>query len=146
MSVLDFFKRRRETEKRRSAEKEKKREEKNSLNRNQSDREDKKEKDLRIVGKTKYFFAKDILLAPVLTEKSRDLLKLNKYIFKVQPKANRKEVREAVEKIFNVQVEKVNILKLNKRVRGRLKIPSIRPLTKKALITLKPDNRISIFD
>lgn len=93
-----------------------------------------------------YALSKTVIVEPVITEKSRSLLQLNQYVFKVNPQANRREVKEAVERLFNVKVENVNLIKLKKRVRGRLRIPSVRPLTKKAVVTIKQGQQIPIFE
>jgi len=89
---------------------------------------------------------RDILRRPVITEKSTSLLQDNKYTFLVAPGANKTEIKQAVEKIFKVKVEKVNTLRVKgkfKRVRG---IPGKTPDTKKAIVTLKKGDKIEIFE
>ncbi len=60
----------------------------------------------------------DIIIEPILSEKSYDGIQDKKYTFKVDKKANRTEVKKAIEKIFKVEVEKVNIVNCD----GKLKI------------------------
>jgi len=79
----------------------------------------------------------DIILEPIITEKSQGDLEKNIYHFKVRRDANKKEVKNAIEKIFSVKVKKVRIVnvKPKKRIRGR--IIGKKKGYKKAIITLK---------
>ena len=84
----------------------------------------------------------DVVLAPLVTEKSTGQGEKGKYTFRVHPAANKKSVREAVEKIFNVHVTKVNALRVPgkwKRVRFR---PGLTAEWKKATVTLKTGEKI----
>lgn len=87
---------------------------------------------------------RDILLAPVVSEKSYGLLDENKYTFIVDPRANKTEIRIAVEQVFGVKVESVNTLnRQGKRRRTRFGVGK-RKDTKRAVVTLK-DGTIDIF-
>jgi large subunit ribosomal protein L23 len=91
--------------------------------------------------------ARDIILKPVLTEKSYDDIALKKYTFLVDTRANRTQIASAVEEIFGVKVAKVNTL----RNMGKLKRQGYhigrRPETKKAFVTLKKGSKsIEFFD
>ena len=87
---------------------------------------------------------RDILLAPVVSEKSYGLLDENKYTFVVAPDANKTEIKIAVEKVFGVQVVSVNTLnRQGKRKRTRFGFGK-RKDTKRAVVTLK-DGTIDIF-
>ena len=55
---------------------------------------------------------RDLLIRPVITEKTSMMMQENKYTFKVPLTANKTEIRQAVEKIFNVKVEKVNTVRV----------------------------------
>lgn len=81
--------------------------------------------------------AYDVILKPVISEKSMDDAQNKKYTFKVATDANKTEVKLAVEEIFNVEVEKVNIM----NVRGKLKRMGRNvgrtAASKKAIVTLK---------
>jgi len=89
---------------------------------------------------------RDILLAPVISEKSYGLLDENKYTFVVHPDANKTQIKIAVEKVFGVKVKTkgVNIInRQGKRKRTRAGYGQ-RPDTKRAIVTLR-EGRIEIF-
>ncbi len=88
----------------------------------------------------------DILLRPVVTEKSTSLLEQNKYTFIVDPKANKTEIKQAVEKIFNVKVEKVNTMRVKGKYKRVRNIPGKTPDVKKAIVTLKKGDKIELFE
>lgn len=91
---------------------------------------------------------RDVILKPVVSEKSYALLDDGVYTFVVAPDANKIEIRQAVEAIFNVTVTNVNTLNRkgkNKRQRRRL-VMSKRPDTKRAIVTLKDGDRIDLFE
>jgi len=83
---------------------------------------------------------RDILLAPVISEKSYGLLDDNKYTFIVRPDANKTQIKIAVEKAFDVKVKDVNTLK-RKRTRAGF---GKRADSKRAIVTLR-EGRIEIF-
>ena len=89
---------------------------------------------------------RDILLAPVVSEKSYGLLDANKYTFLVHPDANKTEIKIAVEKVFGVQVVSVNTLnRQGKRKRTRTGYGK-RKDTKRAIVTISADSKpIEIF-
>ena len=88
---------------------------------------------------------RDILLAPVVSEKSYGLLDENKYTFLVAPNANKTEIKIAVEQIFKVKVVGVNTLnREGKKRRTRFGMGK-RPDTKRAIVTLVEGDRIDIF-
>ena len=81
---------------------------------------------------------RDIIIAPVVSEKSYDLIEQGVYTFKVSTKASKPEIRDAVEAIWGVEVLKVNTLNRpgkRKRTRGTNRIGQ-RPDTKRAIVTL----------
>ena len=87
-----------------------------------------------------------VLVKPTVTEKSTILQESGKYTFQVAPRANKVEVKEAVEKNFNVTVMDVNITKIHgKRKRYGPRV-SKQPDIKKAVITLKQGDRINIIE
>ncbi len=92
----------------------------------------------------------DIILKPVITERSMDGLALEenkKYTFKVDKDANKIEIKEAVEKLFNVKVAKVNTMNCRGRVRRVGRFVGKTPDWKKAIITLKNDSEpIEFFE
>ena len=88
---------------------------------------------------------RDVLLSPVVSEKSYGLLDQNKYTFLVRPDSNKTEIKIAVEKVFNVKVTSVNTSnRLGKRRRTRSGWGS-RPRTKRAIVSLAEGQRIDIF-
>jgi large subunit ribosomal protein L23 len=88
---------------------------------------------------------RDILLAPVISEKSYGLLDDNKYTFVVSPDANKTQIKIAVEKVFGVKVTGVNTLnRQGKRKRTRAGYGH-RPDSKRAVVTLREGDRIEIF-
>jgi len=91
---------------------------------------------------------RDVILKPVVSEKSYSLLDANTYTFVVHPDANKIEIRHAVEAIFGVKVAKVNTLnRQGKRRRNRRSFTyGKRADTKRALITLVDGDRIDLFE
>ena len=94
---------------------------------------------------TKIADPRDILLAPVISEKSYGLLDENKYTFIVSPEANKTEIKIAVEKVFGVKVTSVNTNnREGKRMRTRFGYGR-RTATKRAIVTVAAGDRIDIF-
>ena len=90
-------------------------------------------------------YPRDVLLAPVISEKSYGLLDENKYTFIVRPDANKTQIKIAVEQVFNVKVLDVNTLnRQGKRKRTRSGFGR-RKDTKRAIVSLAPGDRIEIF-
>ena len=88
---------------------------------------------------------RDVLLAPVVSEKSYGLLDENKYTFLVAPDANKTEIKIAVESIFKVKVTGVNTInRQGKKRRTRTGIGK-RPDTKRAIVTVADGEHIDIF-
>lgn len=90
---------------------------------------------------------RDVIIAPVVSEKSYALLDQNVYTFKVHPDASKPEIADAVRQIFGVQVIKVNTLnRPGKRKRNRRTFTyGTRPSTKRALVTLAEGDSIELF-
>jgi large subunit ribosomal protein L23 len=90
---------------------------------------------------------RDVILRPVVSEKSYALLDENAYTFIVHPEANKVEIRQAVESIFGVKVLKVNTQnRKGKRKRNRRAWTfGRRPDTKRAIVTLVEGDRIDVF-
>jgi len=91
---------------------------------------------------------RDVILRPVVSEKSYGLLDESVYTFVVDPTANKIEIRQAVEAIFNVRVAKVNTLnRKGKRKRNRRQFTfGKRPDTKRAIVTLVEGDHIDLFE
>ena len=91
---------------------------------------------------------RDIILAPVVSEKSYGLIEQGVYTFKVHPSATKPEIHDAVETIFGVRVLKVNTLNRNGKRKRNRKTGTFgsRPDTKRAFVTLADGDRIDLFE
>ena len=87
---------------------------------------------------------RDILLAPVVSDKSYGLLDEGKYTFIVDPRANKTEIKIAVERVFGVKVDSVNTLNRQGKTRRTRFGLGKRKSTKRAIVTLK-EGSIDIF-
>ena len=89
----------------------------------------------------------DIIIKPIITEESMDDMAYRKYAFKVDKRANKSEIKKAVENVFDVKVEKVNTINmLGKEKRMGVHVGR-RPSWKKAVVTLTEDsNEIEFFE
>ncbi len=90
-----------------------------------------------------------IIRRPIITEKSLQLASLeNVYVFEVDRLANKKEVKEAVEDIFQVHVETVNTVMRHaaKKSTGRRRLKVVTAKTKKVMVKLKSGEKIALFD
>ncbi len=89
----------------------------------------------------------DIIVRPLITEKS-SLLKEsgNQYVFEVQRDANKIEIRKAVEKLFKVKVLSVHVTNMEGKKKRLGKFTGKKPDWKKAIVTLKPEDKITIFE
>ena len=87
----------------------------------------------------------EVLLAPVVSEKSYSLITDRKYTFRVHKDAHKTQVRQAVEELFDVKVQKVNIVKVQSKPKRRGLIRGTRPGWKKAVVQLREGEEIQIF-
>ena len=91
--------------------------------------------------------AQDIIIAPIITEKSMAGIADKKYTFKVAKDANKIEIAEAVEKIFKVDVAKVNTINVRGKMKRMGRYSGYTSSWKKAIVTLKADSKpIEFFD
>jgi large subunit ribosomal protein L23 len=88
----------------------------------------------------------EVLLAPVVSEKSYSLIGEGKYVFRIHPDAHRTQVRQAVEELFGVNVEGVNVLKVQPKPKRRGMSKGIKPGWKKAIVQLREGETIEIFE
>ena len=88
----------------------------------------------------------EVLRRPLITEKSTDLQSLNKYAFEIAEKANKPQIKQAIEAAFKVKVTGVNVITVPGKSRrmGRRIIQS--PSWKKAIVTLQPGDKIEFFE
>ncbi len=90
-------------------------------------------------------FCEDIIIKPVLTEKSYDMMNDKRYVFVVAPKATKTQIKTAVEKIFGVQVEKVNTVTTQGKLKRMGKYEGRTSTVKKAYVILKKDSKAIEF-
>ena len=88
---------------------------------------------------------RQVVIAPVVSEKSYSLIEDNKYSFRVHPKAHKTQIRQAVEELFDVNVESVNIVKVKPKPKRRGFHRGTKPGWKKAIVQLRPGDTIEIF-
>ena len=87
-----------------------------------------------------------VLLAPVVSEKSYSLIGDRKYTFKVHEDAHKTQIRQAVEDLFEVKVQSVNILKVQSKPKRRGLTRGSKPGWKKAIVQLREGHEIEIFE
>jgi large subunit ribosomal protein L23 len=86
-----------------------------------------------------------VLIRPVVSEKSYEQIAVNQYTFKVHQDAHKTQIRQAVEELFEVKVERVNIVKVQAKPKRRGRILGSKPGWKKAIVQLKKGDTIEIF-
>ena len=88
----------------------------------------------------------EILISPIITEKSSMLQESNKYVFKVHKNSNKSQIKNAVEEVFDVTVESVNVIKVKgkNKTYGRNRV--LPPAWKKAMVTLKLGDSICLYE
>ena len=85
--------------------------------------------------------AHDVIIKPIITEKTMGAMQSKKYTFKVSKEAGKIEIAKAVEEIFKVKVSKVNTLKVRGKFRRKGKYSGYTPSWKKAYVTLTEDSK-----
>lgn len=90
-------------------------------------------------------FAQDIILKPIITEKSMDMIADKKYTFKVAPDATKPEIAHAVEELFGVKVAAVNTMNMKSKPKRVRYVPGRTAEWKKAIVTLKPESKTIEF-
>jgi large subunit ribosomal protein L23 len=90
--------------------------------------------------------SRDVIIRPVVSEKSYAGLEHNSYTFLVDPRSNKTEIKEAVQAIWNVRVTSVNTLKRKGKLKRRGYTKGRRPLEKRAIVTLAEGDAIEIFE
>ena len=86
----------------------------------------------------------DTIISPNITEKSTSLSEFNKVVFKVHKGSNKNSIKRSIEKIFKVNVVKINTIKLKSKVKMVRNKKSLKPGYKKAIITLKKGQSIDL--
>ena len=90
-------------------------------------------------------FAHDIIISPVITEQSTDMMAERKYTFKVKLDANKIQIAKAIEEIFGVSVEKVTTIRMDGKLKRMGRNEGRRPAYKKAIVKLKADSKTIEF-
>lgn len=85
--------------------------------------------------------AYDVIIRPVLTEKAYDGIPVKRYTFEVSKKANKIEIKNAMEEIFGVKVEKVNVCTIKGKLKRQGRSQGYTPTWKKAVITLTKESK-----
>jgi len=88
----------------------------------------------------------NVVRRPLITEKGTALQAQNKYVFEVDRRANKIQIKEAVEKAFNVEVKAVNVCNMPGKMRQVGKSRGMSPAWKKAIVTLKEGQKIEFFE
>jgi large subunit ribosomal protein L23 len=94
----------------------------------------------------KQLHAYGILRRPLITEKAQNITAANKYAFEVDRRANKMQIKEAVEVAFNVNVKAVNTMLMKGKVRRYGRTETKQPDWKKAIVTLAPGDKIELFE
>jgi large subunit ribosomal protein L23 len=87
----------------------------------------------------------EILIRPVVSEKSYEQIQQNRYTFRVHQDAHKTQIRQAVEQLFEVKVVAVNVVKVQSKPKRRGNFKGTRPGWKKAIVELKAGDTIDIF-
>jgi large subunit ribosomal protein L23 len=88
----------------------------------------------------------DIIVRPLITEKTTQLIELNKYTFEVKQGSNKVEVAKAVEEIWGVKVVAVNMINTQRKARRVGKYEGLRPAVQKAVVTLAEGDKLDVFE
>ncbi len=88
----------------------------------------------------------EVLRRPVITEKNTGLQALGKYAFEVAERANKNQIREAVERAFDVHVTAVNVVRMRGKTRRVGRDHVLTQSWKKAIVTLRPGDSIQFFE
>jgi large subunit ribosomal protein L23 len=88
----------------------------------------------------------EVLLAPVVSEKSYSLIEDRKYSFRVHPDAHKTQIRQAVEELFEVKVQSVNVIQVRPKPKRRGLVRGRKSGWKKAIVQLREGESIEIFE
>jgi large subunit ribosomal protein L23 len=90
--------------------------------------------------------ARDIIIRPLVSEKTTGAMAENKYTFLVDARADKTQIKAAVEEVFKVNVTNVNTIRQLGKVRRMGRFEGRRPSFKKAIVTLKEGQKIKVFE
>lgn len=86
------------------------------------------------------------IVKPWITEKTQELMSNNKYVFRLRAKVTKREAKVAVENLYGVKVESVNIVNIPQKKRRFGRFAGMKSAVRKAIVTLKKGNKIEIFE
>lgn len=89
---------------------------------------------------------RDIIQRPLITEKSMSEMQSGKYTFAVRPDANKTQIKQAIQEIFNVKVKAVNTMNMQGKMRRMGRTQGRLPDWKKAIVTLEEGQKIAFFE
>ncbi len=87
-----------------------------------------------------------LIIKPLISEKAMILSEKNAYVFVINPKANKSEAKKEIEKIYNVDIVKININKYRRKSKSFRGLESSKKILKKAIVTVKNGQKIEIFN
>ncbi|MGE5558911.1 MAG: 50S ribosomal protein L23 [Bacillota bacterium] len=90
--------------------------------------------------------AREIIVKPIVTEKTARLMEESKYTFSVNPRANKTQIKKAVEEIFKVKVKSVNTMNVLGKMKRMGRFAGRRPNWKRAIVTLEAGQSIKVFE
>ena len=90
--------------------------------------------------------SRDVIIQPIVTEKSSNLMAQDKYVFEVAEGASKVQIKQAIEAIFKVQVKKVNTVKVQGKSRRMGRFTGKTASWRKAIVTLEPGQKIKLFE
>ncbi len=148
MGVLDIFKKRKQKEKQSATKKEVSAvKEKKSETESKKKDEKKQEKNIKKAAPREGTGdAYKFLMRPLITEKVADLGMYGKYVFEVSPNANKVEIEKAIKKVYGVHPVKINIVNMGGKRRRFGRVSGQTKDWKKAIITLKPGDKIEVYE
>lgn len=88
----------------------------------------------------------DIIIKPIITEKSSQLVENLQYTFEVAKDANKVEIKNAIEKIFNVKVVAIRTINVHRKAKRMQRYQGFKPAYKKAIVKLAPGQSIDAFE
>lgn len=88
----------------------------------------------------------DIIKRPIITEKSSNLVENLQYTFEVDPKATKTEIKDAIEKIFKVNVIEIRTINVHRKAKRMQRFEGFKPAYKKAIVRLAAGQTIDVFE
>ena len=88
----------------------------------------------------------DVIKRPIITEKSSNLVENLQYTFEVDPKATKTEIKDAIEKIFKVNVIEIRTINVHRKAKRMQRFEGFKPAYKKAIVRLAAGQTIDVFE